>query len=507
MSTLTRAERRDRVEELRSWFAAQNSEFEDEAFPADVQEQWDRNRAEMSEHETVLRQLDARDDEVRAMATDPSNVVPGHDDGSTRGRGPGRRTVPVRSMSESEVYDLGEIRYNPMRPEEGTREIVERARRAVELVRLPFENADEGRAKAHVDKLLQRADDDDWNAGALARRILATGSPAYRRAFAKMLSSSLRGMPGFANLTQDEMRAVEAVRALSVGTGANGGFAVPYQLDSTIIPVSNLSVNPYRAIANVEQISGTNEWRGVTSGGVTAAYAAEATEASDNSPTLAQPTLTTVRAQCFVPVSYELNQDWGAIQGELAGLIQDAKDDLEATQFSTGTGTNAPSGIITGATTLQNTAAVATFAVGDLYAVENALGPRFRPRAQWVANRAQYNRVRQFDTAGGANLWMYLAAGLANNVPRGGNTGAELIGYSANECSALSSTVATGQKIAVLGDWRYFKIVDRIGMDIQVIPTLFGASQRPTGQMGFFAMWRNTSKVLDAAAFRVLNVA
>jgi HK97 family phage major capsid protein len=505
---LTRQERIDRVAELRRWIQTQHDEFRDESFPADVQDEWERNNTELREHEQVLKDLEARDARVLEVAQDPTSREGGSDQGL---RNRPRATPLVRNMSESEVYDTSTVRFNPMNPTSGQTELVERARRAVELAHFPaveHVGGDEARAKAHVEKLLKRGDDDDWQAGELARRVLATGSPSYKRAFAKMLSSSLRGMPGFANLTPDEMRAVEAVRALSVGTGASGGFAVPYQLDSTIIPTSNLSVNPYRAISNVEQISGTNEWRGVTSAGVTAAYATEGTEASDNSPTLAQPTLTTVRAQCFVPVSIELTQDWGAIQAELAGLIQDAKDDLEATQLSTGTGTNAPQGVITGATTLVNTATAATFAVGDLYAMENALGPRFRPRAQWVANRAQYNRVRQFDTAGGANLWVYLAQGLQNNVPRGGNTGAELLGYAANECSALSSTNATGQKIAVLGDWRYYKIVDRIGMDIEIIPHLFGATNRfPTGQRGFYAFWRNMAKVLDPNAFRVLNVA
>jgi predicted phage gp36 major capsid-like protein len=59
--------------------------------------------------------------------------------------------------------------------------------------------------------------------------------------------------------------------------------------------------------------------------------------------------------------------------------------------------------------------------VSDVYKTEEALGPRFRPRAQWVANRFIYNKVRQFDTAGGAALWMQLGRGLANNVPRPGN--------------------------------------------------------------------------------------
>jgi predicted phage gp36 major capsid-like protein len=57
-----------------------------------------------------------------------------------------------------------------------------------------------------------------------------------------------------------------------------------------------------------------------------------------------------------------------------------------------------------------------------------------------------------------------------------------------------------------LGDFNYFLIVDRIGLDIEIAPLLFGPSNRyPTGQRGLLAMWRNTSKVLSANAFRVLT--
>jgi hypothetical protein len=38
-----------------------------------------------------------------------------------------------------------------------------------------------------------------------------------------------------------------------------------------------------------------------------------------------------------------------------------------------------------------------------------------------------------------------------------------------------------------------------------VIPTLFGASQRPTGQRGFHMFWRTAAKVTAADAFRLLN--
>ena len=44
-------------------------------------------------------------------------------------------------------------------------------------------------------------------------------------------------------------------------------------------------------------------------------------------------------------------------------------------------------------------------------------------------------------------------------------------------------------------------------MMVDVVPHLFGANRRPTGQRGLYAMWRNNSKVLVDNAFRVLHKA
>lgn len=502
---MTREERAARIAELRRWVNEQHSEFEDEGFPPDVQEAWDTNNRELREHERVMGELEARDARIRDLATAEENRENGADLGATRGRA---TPALISRMTEAQVYDLSNIRFNPLNPGQGAHELRDRALRAVEVAHFAHPSADEARCRAHVSGLV-RSESDEIELTPLARRILTTGHPDYRRAFGKIMSASLSGMGGFASLSPAEQRAVDAVRAnMAVGSGATGGFAVPYVLDPTVIPTSNLSVNPFRAICRTEQIT-VNEWRGVTSAGVSAAYALEAAEATDNSPTLAQPPIVMNRAQCFIPVSIELTQDWGGLQGELASLIQDAKDDLEATKFTSGSGTNEPQGIITGATTtVTGTGGAASFVIGDLYAMEQALGPRFRPRAQWIANRFVYNKVRQFDTAGGAGLWMYVNQGLNNNVPRGGNTGAELLGYSANEDSAMLAVLTTGSKIAVLGDPRYYVIVDRIGMDIEVIPHLFGATSRyPTGQRGFYAFWRNSAKVMDVNAFRVLITA
>jgi HK97 family phage major capsid protein len=135
--------------------------------------------------------------------------------------------------------------------------------------------------------------------------------------------------------------------------------------------------------------------------------------------------------------------------------------------------------------------------------MENALPPRFRARSSIVSNRGIYNVIRAIDTAGGAALWLYISQGLVSQSPAPGNTGATLIGRPAWEASAMQATVVNATKVMVIGDFNYFLILDRIGMNIQSIPFLFGASQGnlPTGQQGLYAWWRNTSKVLYANAF------
>ena len=187
-------------------------------------------------------------------------------------------------------------------------------------------------------------------------------------------------------------------------TAASGGYAVPVTLDPTIIPTSNGVVNPWRQISRNIQITG-NTWQGVSAGAIVASRDLEFQEVSDDSPTLVQPAATVTKAQAFVPFSMEVDQDWGSLEQELASLIQDAKDVEEATAFATGAGTGVnPEGVLTGATGTV-AAGTAAFAVAHAYALLESLPPRFRPNARFVANLVQYNRIRQLDTAGGANLW------------------------------------------------------------------------------------------------------
>jgi HK97 family phage major capsid protein len=124
-----------------------------------------------------------------------------------------------------------------------------------------------------------------------------------------------------------------------------------------------------------------------------------------------------------------------------------------------------------------------------------------------VASRAALQKFRQFDTAGGAQLWIQnLQYGLGQPVGFGstnGRVGYALLGYNAYAASGVTSTLTTGTKPAVLGDFRQYLIADRVGLSVEYVPHLLSTSGPfPRGGRAYFAYWRTGAGVLFTNAFR-----
>jgi HK97 family phage major capsid protein len=475
MASRTIEEHEAELIELRGRVQEIDTEYAGEALPEELRSEWDDKNTEIEEKVSLIEELRARQERVKSLSTDASNRESGADFNTRRQR------------AVENIWDIASVRAQSRSADEETRMLSDNAMRAVEGFQFPHEDSNREDAQGHIERLLHKFSQ-GGDPQAFARHILATGSPQYRKAFGKALG-------GVALNTEEQ-------RSLSLTSGS-GGYAVPVTLDPTIIPTSNGAVNPWRAISRVEQITG-NTWNGVSAGAVVASRDLEFEEVSDDAPTLVQPTATVTKAQAFIPFSIEVGQDWGSLESEMARLIQDAKDVEEATAFATGAGTGVnPQGVLTGATGTV-AAGTAAFTVANAYALIEALPPRFRPNGTFVGNLAQYNRIRQFDTAGGANLWVQnLTQGVGNDAS--GTLGATLLGKPAYESSVMASVLTAGSKLLIFGDFRYFLIVDRIGMTVELVPHLFGATnQRPIGARGLLAYWRNTSRVLSASAFKVL---
>jgi HK97 family phage major capsid protein/HK97 family phage prohead protease len=506
--TPTIEERAARRDEIDSRILAISDEYADRAYTPEIQAEWDALGSELDEHTRALdeheRALTARRERVAAIharqrlaaGQASGERVDGTASGYTApaGNGQGRSAPAFIPSRDDGIYDVAAVRQRGLSLDESATAYRENALRVVERGTFPGSESRE-RSQSVVERLLNSIDDEE---ATLARRVMVTGSPLYMRAWGKAMA---RQSP--LAMTQEEQAALERGRALAVGTGSAGGFAVPFQLDPTVILTSNGAINPLRQISRTATITG-KEYDLVTSAGVSVSRSAENAAMADNTPTLAQPTVKAERVTAFVPFSMEVEQDWAALQSEMMMLIADAKDVEESSSFTNGDGTGTNAGGILGTLgTASNVSggSTANLTAADLYALEDVMPPRFRPRANWMASKTTYNAYRQLFTA------VASSAGDPWARPSQGQP-AELLGYPAYEDSDMVTTHASGDRPIILGDFgRGFLIVDRVGMSSEVAPVLFDQSTgRPSGQRGLICFWRNNSVILIPNAFRAIKV-
>lgn len=416
-------------------------------------------------------ELAAREAFIRQISDKPANVVSG------------AYEVPnVQPKGIDNIFDLSAYRRRVNSVDDLPQAYREGAMRVLESAVYPtVEN--KPKTQANIERLLAKD-----KTGYLSHRIIGTGSPTYAKAFEQYVT---RGLPGMNPQFQ---------AAMQTYSDTDGGFAIPFTIDPTLILTSDGAVNPLRQISRIKTIV-TKAWQPVTTEGVVAGYkATETTAATDGAPTdLDDPTATPVGAHVWIPFTAEFAEDYGSeLQAELGGLVQDAKDVLEADKFVMGDGSGEPEGIvaaiITDTTSLVTTITNDVFARADLNKLIQNLPPRFRARARFAMNLAIQMVTRGFGTAGEPTNALYDA------------TAGTLLGYPQHELSAMDDVATDAKEIVLFGDFNYFAIVDRVGLAIEYVPQVFDGSGQPLGQRGLYARWRNTSKVLSFNAFRLLKV-
>lgn len=467
---------------LRLSEAAELTEDEERQLP-DLLTEWDALNTEAG----PLEARQAKIDEVRKASLKPGALETTED-----------RSFNV--TTNKDPFELGEVRSLAARISDGpdgrltpegrkaARDMQARALTAIERQESRFASKD------HAESAARFVQGD--GKGTLARWVLEHGSDEYHEAFQDYMSNPAGG----------PTQGIAARASMSL-TGANGGYLVPFTLDPTVILTNNGATNPFREIASQVSIV-TDDWNGVSSAGVTAEWIAEATEVADGSPTFSQPTISVHKADAYIQGSLEVVAD-ASLSGEIAMLIADAKDRLEATAFATGSGSGQPYGIVTalGLTTASRVAGssgaagAADFVVADVYAVVNALPPRYRQNSSWLAEQTNYNKIRQFATGSGPQhaFWSDLGAAQPSL----------LLGRPTYESSAMDSTIVSGSNddVLILGDFRHgYKIVDRMGMELVYNPLVLGSNRRPNGEVAWVAFWRVGADSVDDNAFRMLRL-
>jgi HK97 family phage major capsid protein len=356
------------------------------------------------------------------------------------------------------------------------------------------------RAAETVERLIETGPDHErsWT----SRWVTDTGSEAYRSCFAKlvMFGEARAGLEWTAaeRAAYDRVsRLKQEQRALSL-TDSAGGFLVPYELDPSVIITSAGSTNPLLQISRVVSTV-TDVWHGVSAAAVQASWDAEASEVSDDSPPFAEPSIPNYKGAAFVPFSIELAGDAPTLLTEIGKLLSDGMLQLLNDALTTGSGTGMPTGIITALTGGSSVVAAGTadtLVAADVYNVQSSLGPRWQANARWCANLAILNKLRQLETANGSLVFPELR--LAEPT---------LAGKPIHELSNMDATLSGGagnDPVLLYGDFSNFVVSQRIGSAVELIPHLFGANRRPTGQRGMYMYARYGSDSVNDAAFRLL---
>lgn len=297
-------------------------------------------------------------------------------------------------------------------------------------------------------------------------------------------------------------------KALSTSVGADGGFAVPEELDGNIEQLLR-DVSPIRRLANVVQIGSSNYKKLVNTSGATSGWVGEGDARTETtSPQFAEvvPSLGEIYAN---PAATQAMLDDGFFEVEkwLAEELVNEFAQQEGAAFINGDGVNKPKGFLTSATaatkdssrafgTLEHlaTGVAGDFAVSDpadiLVDLIYSLRPVYRSGASFVMNTNLVAEIRKFKDVDGNYLWR---PSLAEGTP------ATLLGYPVVEAEDMPDKAADSLSIAFGNFNRGYTITDRLGTRVLRDPF----SNKPF--VHFYTTKRTGGGVVNSEAIKLLK--
>ena len=298
------------------------------------------------------------------------------------------------------------------------------------------------------------------------------------------------------------------VKSINGATPADGGFAVPREIDA-MIARELVEISPIRAIAQVVQ-TGTSGYRKlVSTGGTASGWVSE---------TAARPETDTPNFAEIAPPSGELYANPAASQS----MLDDAAFDLETwlaneiavefaraegSAFVNGSGTNQPEGFLQASTSTAEDGVRAFGTVqyigsGDAAGFDSApdaklidlihsLKSGHRQGASFVMNSTTLAAVRKLKTSDGAFLWQ---PGMVEGQPD------RLLGYPVVEAEDMPD-VAAGEFPIAFGNFRHgYLIAEHSATKVLRDPF----TNKPF--VHFYATKRVGGQVLDSNAIKLLKI-
>ena len=295
-------------------------------------------------------------------------------------------------------------------------------------------------------------------------------------------------------------------KALQTTVDSDGGFAVPEELDRTILELLR-DESPMRQVCGQMTISTSDYKKLVNLGGAGSGWVGEVADRPETgTPTLAQ--IAAVMGEIYAnPQATQTSLDDMFFDAEawLNGEVATEFSEKEGSAFLLGDGTNKPKGLLAYAMDLasdktrafgklQNvkSGTAGDFDADDLIKLLYTLNKGYRANANWMMATMTLFKVRTFkDATTGAYIWQ---PGLQAGQP------SSLLGYGIAENEDMPAVAADANAVA-FGDYkRAYTIVDRLGTRVLRDPY----TNKPN--VGFYTTKRVGGMLTDSRAAKVLTL-
>lgn len=315
-----------------------------------------------------------------------------------------------------------------------------------------------------------------------------TDTAEYRQAMLNYLVTGLN------NGLRTDARGSELRDILGVsltGTGATGGVLAPTRLERSLLDdITNENV--VRSLADVRS-SASDVDIPYASTHTQAYLIAEGADFTASTPAFAKKTMKAYKVGALSYVTVEAMQDMFLdIEAWLRDDFAQAFADLEETHFISGTGTNQPSGILTGGTSALTAAGTTAITADEIIDLVYAVPQKYRKKGHFLMNDSTIKLIRKLKSNDNQYIWQ---PGLKEGQPD------SLLGYPLHTSSAMEAAAA-GKKPIVFGDFKQFRILDRRGLYFQRLVEIAATS----GQVGFLAYRRYDSAVLHSDALKFITM-
>lgn len=327
--------------------------------------------------------------------------------------------------------------------------------------------------------------------GAKEERQVKEKEQEYRNAYVKFLTG------GVDNTTAEERAILMERRALAVGTNTAGGYTVPQGFYNEL----QEAMKQYGGMRNVSKILNTasgNTLMIPTANNVAqvGAILAENTAAGTQDPSFGQTSLSAYKyTSNIILISLELIQDSAFdVESWVKARIAERIGRIQNQHFTNGTGTNQPTGIVTGAVSgsVGATGSTTSVTFDNILDLIHAVDPAYRQEgdAKFMFNDSTLKALRKIKDSYGRYLWQPgTTTGQADTI----------FGYQYQINQDMPQMAANAKSI-LFGDLDDYWIRDV--MDVSMVR--FGEKYMDSGQVGFVAFARADGKFINAGGNEIV---